>query len=52
MEGASDPKAFVRQYLQEVFSEGKLEALDEFTSGDSFQGFVTELATRWRRGLP
>ena len=53
MTGADDdPKAFVRRYLQEVFSEGKLEALDEFTSGDSFQGGVTELATRWRRAFP
>jgi hypothetical protein len=45
---AVDGKDLVRRYLEEVFSEGRLEAMDTHLSGDKFKNGVAELVTRWR----
>jgi len=49
---SEDPKAFVRRYLQEVFSEGNADALGGFVAGEAFTAHVMELLTRWRTAFP
>ncbi|HUF60245.1 MAG TPA: ester cyclase [Actinomycetota bacterium] len=51
-EASEDPKEFVRRYLQEVFSEGKVDDLGEFIAGEAFTVHVKELLTRWRTAFP
>ena len=43
-----DGKAFVRRYLDEVFSEGNLTAMDDYLAGEQFKDGVANLVTRWR----
>jgi len=43
-----DGKALVRDYLREVFSEGRLDRIPAYLAGDSFVQGVVELVTRWR----
>ena len=43
-----DGKALVRDYLREVFSEGRLERIDAYLAGEEFMSGVRELVTRWR----
>ena len=47
-----DGKALVRDYLREVFSEGRLDRLDVYLAGDEFMAGVRELVTRWRTAFP
>jgi predicted ester cyclase len=43
-----DGEALVRDYLREVFSEGKLDRMPAYLAGESFMNGVLELVTRWR----
>jgi predicted ester cyclase len=43
-----DGKALVRNYLREVFSEGRLDRMPVYLSGEGFMTGVLELVTRWR----
>src|SRR5437773_3808516 len=53
MEGRGmDGRDLVRRYLQDVFSEGRLDAMDLYLSGDKFKQGVAELVNRWRRAFP
>jgi predicted ester cyclase len=47
-----DGKALVRDYLREVFSEGRLERMPEYLAGESFMVGVRELVARWRTAFP
>ena len=47
-----DGRDLVRRYLQDVFSEGRLDAMDLYLSGDKFKQGVAELVNRWRRAFP
>ena len=47
-----DGKALVRDYLREVFSEGRLDRIPEYLHGESFIAGVVELVTRWRTAFP
>lgn len=46
-----DGKALVRDYLREVFSEGRLDRMPAYLAGEKFIGGVEELVTRWRTGF-
>jgi predicted ester cyclase len=43
-----DARALVRNYLREVFSEGRLDRMDAYLAGERFMAGVVELVTRWR----
>jgi len=43
-----DGKALVRNYLREVFSEGRLDRIPVYLAGEGFIKGVVELVTRWR----
>ena len=43
-----DGKALVRDYLREVFSEGRLDRMPAYLSGEGFTKGVLDLVTRWR----
>jgi predicted ester cyclase len=43
-----DGKALVRDYLREVFSEGRLDRMPVYLSGEGFMTGVLDLVTRWR----
>ena len=43
-----DGKALVRDYLREVFSEGRLDRMPVYLAGEGFTKGVLELVTRWR----
>jgi predicted ester cyclase len=47
-----DGKDLVRRYAQEVFSEGRLEAMPSYLAGEAFMNGVAELVTRWRTAFP
>ena len=47
-----DGTALVRAYLQDVFSDGRLDHLDRYLAGEEFMGGVRELVTRWRTAFP
>jgi len=47
-----DGRDLVRRYLQDVFTEGRLDAMDLYLSGDKFKQGVAELVNRWRRAFP
>ena len=47
-----DGKALVREYLREVFSEGRLDRMDAYLAGEEFMGGVRDLVTRWRTAFP
>jgi predicted ester cyclase len=46
-----ESNAFVRRYLQEIFSEGDFTAIDEFAT-QAFQEHAIPLAKRWRQAFP
>jgi predicted ester cyclase len=43
-----DGKALVRDYLREVFSEGRLDRIPVYLAGEGFLNGVVGLVTRWR----
>jgi predicted ester cyclase len=43
-----DGKALVRDYLREVFSEGRLERTNAYLAGEQFTAGVRDLVNRWR----
>ena len=43
-----DGKALVRDYLREVFSEGRLDRIPVYLRGERFSAGVVELVTAWR----
>ena len=43
-----DGRALVRDYLRDVFSDGRLDRKDEYLRGEKFIDGVVELVTRWR----
>jgi predicted ester cyclase len=45
-------KALVRDYMREVFSEGRLDRMDAYLAGEEFMGGVRGLVTRWRTAFP
>ena len=47
-----DGKALVRDYLHEVFTEGRLDRIAVYCQGEKFIGGIVELATRWRTAFP
>jgi predicted ester cyclase len=47
-----DGKMLVRDYLREVFSEGRLDRMDAYLAGEEFMGGVRDLVTRWRTAFP
>ena len=47
-----DGVALVRDYLREVFSEGRLDRMDAYLAGEAFMGGVRELVERWRSAFP
>jgi predicted ester cyclase len=47
-----DGKALVRDYLREVFSEGRLDRIPTYLRGETFIAGVVELVTRWRTAFP
>jgi predicted ester cyclase len=47
-----DGKALVREYLREVFSEGRLDRMPRYLAGETFAAGVRELVERWRSAFP
>jgi predicted ester cyclase len=47
-----DGKALVRDYLREVFSEGRLDRMGTYLAGEAFMGGVRDLVERWRTAFP
>jgi predicted ester cyclase len=47
-----DGKTLVREYLREVFSEGRLDRMHVYLAGEEFMGGVRDLVTRWRTAFP
>jgi predicted ester cyclase len=43
-----DGKGLVRDYLREVFSEGRLDRIPAYLAGEGFIAGVVELVNRWR----
>jgi predicted ester cyclase len=43
-----DGEALVRDYLREVFSEGRVDRMEAYLRGDKFMAGVLELVTQWR----
>lgn len=50
--GQVDGKALVREYLRDVFTEGRLDRMSSYLAGESFMSGVVELVTRWRTAFP
>lgn len=49
---AEDGKDLVTRYLEEVFTNGRLDAMDTYLSGKTFIAGVAELVTPWRTAFP
>jgi predicted ester cyclase len=49
---AVDGKALVRAYLEDVFTNGNLAAIDRYLEGETFKAGVTDLVARWRTAFP
>jgi len=47
-----DGKALVRAYLEDVFTNGNLAAMDRYLAGDAFKAGVADLVARWRTAFP
>jgi predicted ester cyclase len=47
-----DGKDLVRHYLEDVFSNGNVAAMDRYLRGDAFMKGVADLVTRWRTAFP
>ena len=43
-----DGKALVREYLEDVFTNGNVDAMDRYLAGDEFKAGVADLVRRWR----
>lgn len=50
--GQVDGKSLVREYLRDVFTEGRLDRMSSYLAGESFMSGVVELVTRWRTAFP
>jgi predicted ester cyclase len=46
--GPSAGDELVRRYLEDVFSHGKVSAMDRYLRGEAFMSRVAELVRRWR----
>jgi predicted ester cyclase len=49
--GSVDGKALVRAYLEDVFTNGNVAAMDRYLSGDAFKASVAVLVATWRRAF-
>ncbi len=49
---AVDGKALVRAYLEDVFTNGNVDAMDRYLAGDEFKAGVADLVRRWRTAFP
>ncbi len=47
-----DGKALVRRYLDDVFTNGNVGAMDEYLEGEKFKAGVADLVRRWRTAFP
>jgi predicted ester cyclase len=47
-----DGKILVRNYLREVFSEGRLDRLPAYLAGEEFTDGVRRLVQKWRTAFP
>lgn len=47
-----DGRSLVREYLREVFSDGRLDRMDAYLAGEEFMAGVRELVVRWRTAFP
>jgi predicted ester cyclase len=47
-----DGRKLVRDYLREVFSEGRLDRMDAYLAGEEFTTGVRDLVKRWRTAFP
>jgi predicted ester cyclase len=47
-----DGRALVRDYLREVFSEGRLDRMGAYLAGEAFMAGVRGLVERWRTAFP
>ena len=47
-----DGKALVRAYLDDVFTNGNVAAMDQYLDGDTFKAGVADLVSRWRTAFP
>lgn len=47
-----DGTALVRDYLREVFTEGRIDRMDAYLAGEEFMGGVRDLVARWRTAFP
>jgi hypothetical protein len=50
-DGPADGKALVRAYLDDVFTNGNVAAMDRYLAGDTFMASVADLVGTWRRGF-
>ena len=51
MNAPVDGKALVRDYLQDVFTNGNVSAMDRYLAGDAFKASVADLVSTWRRAF-
>jgi predicted ester cyclase len=49
---AIDGKALVRAYLEDVFTNGNVGAMDRYLDGHTFKAGVADLVARWRTAFP
>lgn len=50
-QAAVDGKALVRAYLEDVFTNGNVAAIDRYLAGDTFKASVADLVATWRRAF-
>jgi predicted ester cyclase len=48
---AVDGRALVRAYLEDVFTNGNVGAMDRYLAGDAFMASVADLVATWRRAF-
>ena len=46
-----DGRALVRAYLEDVFTNGNVAAMDRYLAGDTFMASVADLVATWRRAF-
>ena len=51
-DGAVDGKDLVRRYLDDVFTNGNVEAMDAYLEGEPFKAGVADLVRLWRTAFP
>jgi predicted ester cyclase len=49
---SADGRELVRRYLDDVFSHGRLDHLDQYLAGEEFMDGVRKLVARWRAAFP